>query len=408
MSKEIDNKLKELQKEINKTKELYEKLKNDYSINKAFIENGNENSLKTLISNEIDSYRRETSKLQKRLNELDKCYKILLEKDNNNKSRLDYIKEIVSDNTINNIKEKINTINQSYSKIFNDKENIATILLEKYEEIDDAYNDLMVKEYGDKKNKIENLNEKIEDFLDKYYEIIGDEEDEEENSKYKNFILNYEDFKNKKSKLDGFYKTIFGSENENIKSLKEELENRKKQLKEIEEEAKKVIDLSSDAGLAAGFFKQVKQANHNKNRNLYFFAGAILFMAIFNFFTIDWKNLNNIDLVSAIVRLIINTPFIWAATVANINLNKYIKLEQEYAHKESLARSFERYKEQIQDLNINYEVNSDQIGSLMLKLLDTNIEAFKRNPSDNLEQIRVNNILIDEISKLFDKMKNKN
>ncbi|EHJ4416579.1 hypothetical protein KAV65_000691 [Campylobacter upsaliensis] len=54
--------------------------------------------------------------------------------------------------------------------------------------------------------------------------------------------------------MDSFYKVIFGSDDDNIKSLKKELEERKEQLKMIEEEAKKVIDLSSDAGLAAGFF----------------------------------------------------------------------------------------------------------------------------------------------------------
>ncbi|EAL0282682.1 hypothetical protein BXA09_08905, partial [Campylobacter upsaliensis] len=183
--------------------------------------------------------------------------------------------------------------------------------------------------------------------------------------------------------MDSFYKVIFGSDDDNIKSLKKELEERKEQLKMIEEEAKKVIDLSSDAGLAAGFFAQAEKARRNKDVNLYFFILVIVCMAYFNYITIDWNNLNNIDLVSVIVRLMINTPFIWAATVTNINLNKYFKLEQEYAHKESLAKSFERYKDQIKDLSANYETDEKQV-ELMTKLLDTNIEAFKKNPSDNI------------------------
>ncbi|ELD5175582.1 hypothetical protein QQI99_001801, partial [Campylobacter upsaliensis] len=191
--------------------------------------------------------------------------------------------------------------------------------------------------------------------------------------------------------MDSFYKVIFGSDDDNIKSLKKELEERKEQLKMIEEEAKKVIDLSSDAGLAAGFFAQAEKARRNKDVNLYFFILVIVCMAYFNYITIDWNNLNNIDLVSVIVRLMINTPFIWAATVTNINLNKYFKLEQEYAHKESLAKSFERYKDQIKDLSANYETDEKQV-ELMTKLLDTNIEAFKKNPSDNIEKIRSNNI----------------
>lgn len=43
MSKE---KLEELQEEINKVKELYEQLKSDYSINKAFIDSSSDDSLK--------------------------------------------------------------------------------------------------------------------------------------------------------------------------------------------------------------------------------------------------------------------------------------------------------------------------------------------------------------------------
>ncbi|HEB9289773.1 TPA: hypothetical protein RZK14_001694 [Campylobacter coli] len=399
MSKDKNEKLEELQEEINKVKELYEQLKSDYSINKAFIDSSSDDSLKSLINNEINSYQEVEREIQERIYKLNEAYNYLLNNDQSGKSRLTRIQEVTSDNIINDIKQKINNINNSYAEIFlSDKGNIPGDLLNKYEQIKNIYNDLIVVKNSENLNKVEDLNRKIDDFLSKYSEIIGNEE----NSKYKTFISNYTDFEKKKRELDDFYKIVFGSDDGNIQSLKKELEERKEQLKKVEVEAKKVIDLSSDAGLAAGFFKQVEQANDNKNKNLYFFAGAILCMAIFNFFTIDWKNLNNIDLVSAIVRLMINTPFIWAATVANINLNKYIKLEQEYAHKESLAKSFERYKDQIKDLSANYETDEKQV-ELMTKLLDTNIEAFKKNPSDNIEKIRSNNIFTEMLAR-----KNKN
>ncbi|MPB17319.1 hypothetical protein AAH50_004035 [Campylobacter lari] len=399
MSKEKNEKLEELQEEINKVRKLYEQLKSDYSINKAFIDSNSDDSLKSLINNEIDNYKKAKVAIEERIKELNGAYKYLLSSDESGKSRLTRIQEATSDNIINDINQKINNINNSYAEIFlSDKGNIPGDLLNKYEQINVIYNDLIIIKNSENLNKVEELNKKIDDFLSKYSEIIGNEE----NSKYKTFISNYTDFEKKKRELDDFYKIVFGSDDGNIQSLKKELEERKEQLKKVEEEAKKVIDLSSDAGLAAGFFKQVEQANDNKKKNLYFFAGAILCMAIFNFFTIDWKNLNNIDLVSAIVRLTINTPFIWAATVANINLNKYIKLEQEYAHKESLAKSFERYKDQIKDLSANYETDEKQV-ELMTKLLDTNIEAFKRNPSDNIEKIRSNNILTEMLAR-----KNKN
>lgn len=390
MSKE---KLEELQREINKVQELYEKLKHDYSINKAFIDSNSDDSLKLLINNEINSYQHVKKAIEEMINKLNESYDYLLATDQSGKDRLTRIREVISDNIISEISQKINNINKSYKEIFTDKGDIPKDLLNKYEKINNAYNDLISTKNNENLNKVQYLNKKIEDFLSKYSEVIG-----EENSKYKTFISNYIDFEKKKNELDNFYKVIFGLEDDKSKSLKEELEDRKEQLKAIEEEAKKVIDLSSDAGLAGGFIEQAKQAKCNKNINLLLFILVIVGMACFNYKTINWNNLNNIDLVSVIVRLMINTPFIWAATVTNINLNKYFKLEQEYAHKESLAKSFERYKDQIKDLSTNYETDEKQI-ELMTKLLDTNIEAFKKNPSDNLENIRVNNIMTDILTR---------
>lgn len=397
MSKGKNEKLEELQEEINKVKDLYEQLKDDYSINKAFIDSNSDNSLKSLINNEIDNYKKAKVAIEERIKELNGVYKYLLSSDESGKSRLTRIQEVTSDSIINEVEQKINNINNSYAEIFlSDKGDIPSDLLNKYEQINVIYNDLIIIKNSENLNKVEELNKKIDDFLNKYAEII----DDEENSKYKIFISVYADFISKKAELDDFYKTIFGSGDN--KSLEKELEERKEQLKIIEVEAKKVIDLSSDAGLAAGFFAQAEKARWNKDINLFLFIAVIFCMAMFNFFTIDLNNLNNIDLVSIIVRLMINTPFIWAATVANININKYFKLEQEYAHKESLAKSFERYKDQIKDLSANYETDKKQV-ELMTKLLDTNIEAFKKNPSDNIEKIRSNNILTEMLAR-----KNKN
>ncbi|HEH5121128.1 TPA: hypothetical protein SG786_001435 [Campylobacter coli] len=398
MSKDKNEKLEELQEEINKVRKLYEQLKSDYSINKAFIDSNSNDSLKSLINNEINSYQEAKKEIQERINKLSEAYNYLLNNDQSGKSRLTRIQEVTSDNIINEVRQKINNINNSYAEIFSNKGNIPADLLNKYEQIKNIHDDLIVVKNSENLNKVEDLNKKIDDFLGKYSEIIGNEE----NSKYKTFISNYTDFDNKKKELDSFYKVIFGSDDGNIKSLKKELEERKEQLKKVEEEAGKVIDLSSDAGLAAGFFVQARKARWNKNLNLAFFIFVIICMAYFNYETIDWSSLNNIDLVSVIVRLMINTPFIWAATVTNINLNKYFKLEQEYAHKESLAKSFERYKDQIKDLSANYETDEKQV-ELMTKLLDTNIEAFKKNPSDNIEKIRSNNILAEMLAR-----KNKN
>ena len=84
------------------------------------------------------------------------------------------------------------------------------------------------------------------------------------------------------------------------------------------------------------------------------------------------------------------------ATVANINLNKYTKLEQEYSHKESLAKSFERYKTEIEKLD---RIDSEKSNSLIMNLMELNLEAFKVNPANSIDKIKKDSTLLDIFQK---------
>ena len=70
-----------------------------------------------------------------------------------------------------------------------------------------------------------------------------------------------------------------------------------------------------------------------------------------------------------------------------VNLNKYSRLEEEYAHKESLAKSFERYKEQIINLD-----DSKESQDLMLRLLTANISAFEKNAADTMDKAKADTL----------------
>lgn len=183
------------------------------------------------------------------------------------------------------------------------------------------------------------------------------------------------------TELERFYLKIFGTENKENKSLNEVLNQRLNDLAEVEAEAKKVINLASDAGLAGGFVEKANQAKCNKITSVLVFLGIIGLMACLNFSYFKPEHLQNITLMEISIRVIINLPLIWAATVANINLNKYSKLEQEYAHKESLAKSYERYKNEILKLS-----NEEDVNALREKLLHLNLDAFRKNPADAMEQ----------------------
>lgn len=223
--------------------------------------------------------------------------------------------------------------------------------------------------------------------INEYYDYLFNDSDEDSISK---------DLNKKINELNKFYEKIFGNGNENNKtiSLKDDLEKRLIQLKEVEEDAKKVINLASDAGLAGGFVEKAKEAKKNKIISVIILSLALCAMFfynkdIFNGIPKNQEAINNYIIIWNLLKLLINAPLLWLAIVANINLNKYSRLEQDYAHKEALAKSYERYKNEISKLSSEDE----QVENLKQELIKINLEAFKLNPADNMDKAKSDTIM---------------
>ncbi|GAA5557420.1 hypothetical protein Asch01_02149 [Acinetobacter schindleri] len=77
-------------------------------------------------------------------------------------------------------------------------------------------------------------------------------------------------------------------------------------------------------------------------------------------------------------------------------MNKYSRLEQDYSHKETLAKSYERYRSEIKQLEL---LGVDGSENLKVKLLETNLDAFKVNPA-SYSSDKNNDISIIELIKL--------
>ena len=387
--KEIDDALAKVNQQIQQINSLYQKLEKSYSINKAFIDSNSEESLKTLIDSELNDFRAKTDEINAMLVKLKEGFDFLTTLQNNGKNRIQYVQDMLSDKILEDIKDKSEAFYESYNQIFNTENgDLTEDFIKKYEIINNLYKKLY-ESTNNKKSISEELEEKIDNFFEQYSILIKNDNG---TSMYDEFINKNNDFNSKKIKLDTFYTKIFGNEAEDTKSLNNELEERLNRLKDIEKEAKKILSLSSDAGLAGGFNQKVDEVKKNKYVSLAVFVVVLIIMGIFNFNTIDFKNLKDIDLISIITRFMINIPFLWIATVANINLNKYTKLEQEYSHKESLAKSFERYKTEIEKLD---RIDSEKSNSLMMNLMELNIEAFKVNPANSIDKIKKDSTLLD-------------
>ena len=74
----------------------------------------------------------------------------------------------------------------------------------------------------------------------------------------------------------------------------------------------------------------------------------------------------------------IYVPIIWLAFVASKRRSEYQRLQQEYAHKEALAKSYDSYKKQLESLD-------DQDKSMQKELIRKAVDAIAYNASQTLD-----------------------
>ncbi|WP_336754965.1 hypothetical protein [Acinetobacter sp. USHLN143] len=239
--------------------------------------------------------------------------------------------------------------------------------------------------------KVKEYERKINELVAYYDDLfISDDPDNKSKNEQMNFQL---------SRIQNFYDKIYGNEEKNITALSKDLDSRLENLKKVEERAKSVIGLSSEAGLAGGFVVKGKEAKEGQKISIIVFVIVVLAIFGFNFYLFDKSDFLNMKWDTFLFKLLINAPLIWIATIANINLNRFSKLEQEYSHKEALAKSYERYKTEIQELEQLGVTGSEE---LKLKLLEINLEAFKVNPAEHSDKAKPDFSIWDLVQKKKD------
>lgn len=116
--------------------------------------------------------------------------------------------------------------------------------------------------------------------------------------------------------------------------------------------------------------------------------------------TSDWDEM----LRTLLARLPIVLPVIWVAIFSATRRSQYERLQQEYAHKEAFASSYESYKKQLQALQVDADV-------LQKELIGKAIDAISFNASQTLdgkhtEKLPVQQLLekfnIEQLKKLLD------
>jgi len=247
-----------------------------------------------------------------------------------------------------------------------------------------------------------------------------------------------EESESKHKELDSFYVRVFGTplaDDDEIQEdgLEYELDVRFEQLKAYEVEQatrhralftsiESLLPGATSAGLASSY-KTLKDNFQKPIANYTFaFYGAMfalllggLALVIDSFtlwpFRIELSTASNWEemLRTLLSRLPLILPIVWFAIFSATRRSQYERLQQEYAHKEAFASSYESYKKQLKDLKVDAD-------SLQQVLIAKAIEAIAFNASTTLdgkheEKLPVMQLLekfnLDDLKKLLELSKNK-
>lgn len=206
--------------------------------------------------------------------------------------------------------------------------------------------------------------------------------------------------------LDNFYYRIFGEpvndEDKKITGLNFELDNRLKQLDDLENQQKvkhkaligeieTLLPGATSAGLASSY-KKLKEDFEKRieHHTLIFYSllGIISFVTLAYLLEIKpsapfliWSKVQSWDEIfrGIFEKAGFYLPMIWLALFSATRRSQYERLKQEYAHKEAFASSYESYKKQLQDLKENS-------GDLQQELIAKAIEAIAYNASTTLDK----------------------
>ncbi len=212
---------------------------------------------------------------------------------------------------------------------------------------------------------------------------------------------------NNREDLNQFHTKVFGKKADDeegtdaIQGLKQEfddrkqelqvlIDNHKKQYSSIHAEINTLLTGATTVNLASSY-QDLKescdepiQKSHTGFLVSVFLISAVLISIVFNeVFLSEKKTVSSwIDIFSFYsLRISAIAPLIWLAIHFSLKNKQFTRLQQEYAHKEALAKSYLAFKEQIDTLNIE-----DDQDALTNKLLDSTIDAISFNAATILSK----------------------
>lgn len=355
-------------------------------------------------TNEIDKHlgkitdtEYEYKKVQKFREDIEEYYNILFSNDEEKS-----VREQI-DTLLKGTEEKYSAINKFHDETLVDEGHIST-----KSQIIEAKKDIL-RDVKEANEKLVGVSGKIEE-LDKFYtKVFGTENDEGKvvgglKLEIEQRIKALDDFKKEQERI---YNEEMTSRLESLKQYEQEQQANNKNLYE---QIEKLLPGATSAGLAKAY-QDMKESFDKpiENWNRVFIASiVIMFISTFvSFVDIGIVKDNVITLFSfkqigdftstlnnLLFKLPLYAPLIWLAIFASKRRSENQRLQQEYAHKEALAKSYVSYKMQIDELN-------QEDKKLLEKLLDSSINTVSHNASESLDKKHGDSSPVQETIKMF-------
>ena len=175
---------------------------------------------------------------------------------------------------------------------------------------------------------------------------------------------------------------------------------------ELNIQIESLLPAATSVGLASAY----KDMKDDCSKNIKIYNGIFYFSLFSLFLTVlimqylgfsnVWTSNDNLgnNLIGLLKVFSIKLPFIiptlWLAMFSSKRRNESQRLEQEYAHKEALAKSYASYRQQIENLG------DEKQQELLPILLESMIKSIAFNPAETLDKNHKDDTPIDTINKL--------
>jgi hypothetical protein len=336
---------------------------------------------------------------------------------------------VISDsNQIKKLKEEILVDTDERDSTKTEVTTAYTDIIKKHKEIKEFYNETLndaeyddtlkalVKKAKDEvveandtaQNELKELNAKIEQFEKYYVKIFGElNEEDVRTGGLKSEI------ESQQKRLDTFEKNQEEKHNkilaDKLEAINKYEEDAKLKYENLHTQIESLLPGATSAGLAEAYHQERNKFKKPIKFWNQIFIGSLGLMFLGTFLTFititsnetGWSfsfanHIKGIEdtLNNLFYKLPLYAPLIWLAIYASKRRSENQRLEQEYAHKEALARSYSSYKQQIEGLN-------QQDEALLKKLLESSIETVSYNASESLDKKHGDGTLSKEVLEKF-------